>query len=158
MRPIRLVSLALALAAVTALVAGSVGFSTVAADRAVTAAVVEDDRAYVDVDACYNYAGAGDAAGDARNGTPVNVVLTNRFLAEVRIAEITSPDADTKGGTAPRRGNGHVAPGDDNADYPARQVFDGGVERVTVRLIAPDGSLGVRLTRTVDGNCPGGPE
>lgn len=158
MRPIRLVSLALALAAVTALVAGSAGFSAAAADRGVAAAVVGDERAYVDVDACYNDADAGDAAGDARNATPVNVVLTNRFPVEVRIAEITSPDADTKAGTAPRRGNGYVGPGADNADYPARQVFDGGVDRVAVRLVAADGSVEVRLTRDVDGNCPGGPD
>lgn len=152
MRPARLVSFALALAAVTALVVGSGGFSAATADRGVQAAVVEDDQAFVDIDACYNYAGAAD---DARNGTPVDVVVTNRLPVAIRIAEIASPGADTKAGTAPRRGNGYIAPGTGNAAYPARQLFDGGVERVAVRLVAADGSVEVRLVRPVKGNCPG---
>jgi hypothetical protein len=76
---IRAGSLLVACLAVAALVFGSGGFSSAAVERSLSVAVVDDDRAYVGVDAVRHEA----------DGT-VTVTVTNRFVEPLTVERIVS--------------------------------------------------------------------
>lgn len=81
MNLLRGLALVLAFAAATMLVFGSVGFTSVAADRGVAVSVVEDDSAYVGMSVC-------DVPKNESDGHPVEVSIQNLFGVELTINEI----------------------------------------------------------------------
>lgn len=81
MNLLRGLALVLAFAAATMLVFGSLGFSSVAADRGVAVSVVEDDSAYVGMTVC-------DRPATNSSGHPVEVSIQNLFGVDLEIDEI----------------------------------------------------------------------
>lgn len=78
---LRGLTLVFAFAAATMLVFGSVGFTSVAADRGVAVSVVEDDSAYVGMTVC-------DKPATDSDGHPVEVSIQNLFGVELTIDEV----------------------------------------------------------------------
>lgn len=79
-RPLRLLSVLLAVGAVATLVLGAAGFTTVEANRTVDVAVVDDDEAYIGI------------PEEVTPGTEPQPIATNRFATDVEItAKIAVP-------------------------------------------------------------------
>ena len=79
-RPLRLLSVLLAVGAVATLVLGAAGFTTVEANRTVDVAVVDDDEAYIGI------------PEEVTLGTEPQPIATNRFATDVNItAKIAVP-------------------------------------------------------------------
>lgn len=133
----RAVSVALALAAAALLATGSLGFSSVSAERGVQVNVVDAEDAYVNATACSTNRG---------NGTSVKVRVTNQYSEPFSIDQITDEDGD-------EIARGHVPESLDPGDYhefPSLQAND----EVTITVTG-----GLTATVTVDveenGDCPG---
>jgi hypothetical protein len=139
MSRLKLLSVALAVAAAAALVTGSAGFSSMSAERGVSVSVVEDDRALVNVEACHTSANPNQG-----NRTPVKVRVTNQLPTDLTVEHVNGQDVPP--------GQATVAPG---GQVVFNQAYDAPVSEVTVELES-DGGTGVTLTRTVveKANCP----
>lgn len=136
MNLLRGLALVLAFAAATMLVFGSLGFSSVAADRGVAVSVVEDDSAYVGLAVC-------DRPTTNSSGHPVEVNIQNLFGVELAIDGIDGTLDDPEPPDS-------VAPGTE-ADFTMRVA--NGTEGVT--LHAHTTSATVEVTREIrDGSAP----
>lgn len=139
MTNLKLLSVALAVAAAAALVTGSAGFSSVTADRGVSISVVEDDEALVNVEAC-------DTSANPNPGTqtPVKVRVTNQLPTDLTVEGVN--------GEAVPPGQATVPPG---GAVIFNQAYDSPVSAVTVELES-EGGTGVTLSRTVveKSSCP----
>ncbi|CQH61778.1 uncharacterized protein HHUB_3544 [Halobacterium hubeiense] len=85
----RVASIVLALAAVSVLATGTLGFTSVSAERGVSVSVVDSESAYVGVTACApthseNETGNGSGAGSA----DVYVTVTNQYSTPVVVEGI----------------------------------------------------------------------
>ncbi|WP_257298012.1 hypothetical protein [Haloarchaeobius sp. FL176] len=139
MTNLKLLSVALAVAAAAALVTGSAGFSSVTADRGVSISVVKDDEALVNVEAC-------DTSANPNQGTqtPVKVRVTNQLSTDLTVEGVN--------GEAVPPGQATVPPG---GAVIFNQAYDSPVSAVTVELES-EGGTGVTLTRSVveKSSCP----
>ncbi|MGB9964502.1 hypothetical protein [Halobacterium hubeiense] len=94
----RAVSIALALAAVSLLATGTLGFTSVSAERGVSVNVVDTDKAYVGVTACEPTNGNGsDANASSNNGqgnADVYVTVTNRYSEPLTVEGISANTHD----------------------------------------------------------------
>ena len=84
-RPLRLLSVLLAVGAVATLVLGAAGFTTVEANRTVDVAVVDDDEAYIGI------------PEKVTPGTKPQSIATNRFATDVEITAKIAVPATTNG-------------------------------------------------------------
>jgi hypothetical protein len=88
----RVVSIALALAAVSMLATGTLGFTSVSAERGVSVNVVESEKAYVGVTACAptNGNGNGNSSGNGngKGNAAVYVWVTNQYSSDVTVERI----------------------------------------------------------------------
>lgn len=80
----RAVSVALALAAAAMLATGSLGYTSVSADRGVQIEVVDHENAYVNATACEV------SRGNGQEPTPVRVWVTNQYSGEFAVERIAS--------------------------------------------------------------------
>lgn len=131
MNTLRVLSTVLVLAAGIALIFGSAGFSSVAADRGVAISVVEDEHAYVGMAVC-------DQPATNSSGHPVEIRVQNRFAADLTIDTIegrleTGPDPPNSVGTG------------DSETFRIRVEND--TEAVT--LFAHTESVSVEMTREI---------
>lgn len=126
MTSLKLLSVGLALVAVTALTVGSAGFSSMSVDRSVSVNVVDDDEAYVGVEACNT--------SESSNVTEVTVRVTNRFSTSLTVVRIDGENVSTT-----------VASGD---RVNVSRTYDSPVDEVTVEAVS-DGGTSVIVTREV---------
>lgn len=83
----RWVSVVLALAATAVLVTGSIGYTSVSADRSVSVSVVDAEDAYVQVSVCER------ATKQNRSGSsPVNVTVANKYSEPFNVTTISWND------------------------------------------------------------------
>lgn len=130
-----------AAAVVVALSAGTAGFTAVDADRSVNVQVVDDDDAYVGVDACEV---ANDSSGSG--GEPVRVDVTNRYTDPLTVDSVASDEADRTDRIDDDR---TVGVGESER---FTVVFDDDVDAVVVE-VAADG-FHASITQSVRGECP----
>ncbi|MFC7096471.1 hypothetical protein [Halobaculum marinum] len=140
-RTLKLVLLAVV---VTGLSVGSAGFGSVAADRTVNVAVVDDEHAYVGVVACEK-GNDGPGSGTA----PVRVRVTNRYSTTLTVDRITSADADRTDGV-------HVDEGSVNVGNREAfdVVFEDDVATVTVAVTADGFDATITNSVATKADCP----
>ncbi|MCG1004318.1 MULTISPECIES: hypothetical protein [Halobacterium] len=127
----RAVSVLLAVSAATMLATGSLGFTSVSADRGVSVNVVDSEDAYVNATAC-------------RNGGAVKVTVTNQYSDTFTVERITSGADELPGGKVSKQ----IIPGNSER-FPVSQAG----EKVTVHVT---GKLTAAVTVTVQerSECP----
>jgi len=107
-RPLRIASLLLAFAAATGLVLGSAGFASIDADRGVEVSVVDEDDAYLGVNATADAVAEGESTPtlDLRNrfGGPIETVEVDAEVVvsgNATVEAVDPPEAIPVGDAAP---------------------------------------------------------
>lgn len=145
----RAVSVALALTAAALLATGSLGFSSVSAERGVQVNVVDAEDAYVGVVACEK-----DSSNSSQNANSVRVWVTNQYSGPFDVSAITSDTGDSVAGPVPET----LEPGESerfeslNADYEVTvEVTDGLDATVNVDVYSES-----NCPRSTSDDSPGG--
>jgi hypothetical protein len=126
----RVVSIVLALAAVSMLATGTLGFTSVSAERGVSVNVVDSEDAYVGVTACApTHNGSGNGNGSGAGSADVYVTVTNQYSTPVVVERI--------------EGGGNDA----NLDDASRVISVGEVEQYPLQFDADE----VTVEVTADG-------
>jgi hypothetical protein len=99
----KLLSVLLAVVAVSALALGSAGFSSVSADRSVSVSVVDNEEAYVGVAACELGADGGTESKNETNqsgdsSSQVRLWVGNNFSNVFTVTEVNGDDIDREPG------------------------------------------------------------
>jgi hypothetical protein len=124
----RAVSVTLAVAAAAMLATGSLGFSSVSAERGVQVNVVDAEEAYVGVVACEKPSSNNQGEG----ANPVRVWVTNQYSGQFTVTAVTSDTGYSVTGQVPEQ----LAPGDSerfeslNADSEVTVTVTGGLDAV----------------------------
>ncbi|MFB6073153.1 MAG: hypothetical protein ABEJ88_09315 [Halobacterium sp.] len=137
----RLLSVALAVAAAMTLATGSLGYSSVSADRGVQVNVVQSENAYVGVVACAKGNGNGNGAA------PVRIWVTNQYSSSFTVQSVEwAADAGGHNGLSP---NDELDPGE-TAKY--NSAFGG--DEVVVNVTAPGFNASVTVDVHSKWACP----
>ncbi|MCD2203016.1 hypothetical protein [Halobacterium sp. KA-6] len=152
----RVVSIVLALAAVSMLATGTLGFTSVSAERGVSVNVVDSEDAYVGVTACapQNSNGASSSAnassGQGVGNTEVYVSVRNRYSRDITVERITEAAGD-----AQEEPSSHIGPG-------ARKTYnlDFNATEITVEIVGDgfDATVTADVNESRPNNCNPGQE
>lgn len=146
MSTLRLLAVAFALVGAASLAVGAAGFSDVSAERGVQISVVDDDEAYVGVQACHKQSAGGTGNSDGGSATPVRVEVTNRYAGPFVVESIESDEGETVADDGE-----HVGAGDSER---FELTFDGEVSTVTVDASADGFEASVTQTVVPKDECP----
>jgi len=96
----RVVSIVLALAAVSMLATGTLGFTSVSAERGISVNVVSNESAYVGVTACEpthgNESDANASKGNGEGNADLYVTVANRYSGTVTVEDISANAHDVE--------------------------------------------------------------